>query len=217
MIGSTVTTSPRSASRRRSDDGPAFLDLGWLPFVLGTVLAFAAIGAVLLMLFGGTRYDDAVKNYLRISYTHESGLTDTLAPSYVWGHITAQTDVDQTEFADYLAKEAERYREHIVDEFGNDINISFDITKKDRLKGDELDAYRTKMAAQYKIPEDKLESACVLTVTVHLNGSEQSATYENVELTAVKVDGEYYIDQAFAYAVDIAEDAQQSALQQAAL
>jgi len=215
MSTSTRTEhSSTSRSHARKTTLKTVLGLKWLPFAIGAAISLIAIIVIAVMLFGGSKCDKAVKNYLHMSYLHESGYVDSLAPASVWGWVTSKTDINKDELKDYLAEHAVLYQEELCAKLGNDINISFDIVKKNRISGDEFTAYRAELKKAYQIPDTSVTKAYRLTLKVTLKGSQETVNHDNVELTAVEIDGEYYIDSAFSYAMSMAKNAQAFTIQQ---
>lgn len=162
-----------------------------IPIAAVAVVLVVIITAALLF---SNPFGNALDSFFEVA-SGEAKLKDVqaLAPAEVWNYIEDEEDLTAKDLYEYYdAEMREEAAEELEEEYGNNIKISYKITKKKELSDKKLGEYRDELNDNYGIKKKDVKKAYKLTLDVTVKGSEDKET-EEMDLLLIKVGNKWYV------------------------
>ena len=107
---------------------------------------------------------------------------------------------DSTQYSNMM-EYADEYVENMADMYGDDLDISYDVRKEEKLDSDTLEDLGDYLESHYDLDADQLSKAYLMQVKLTLAGDDDKDT-EKMWIVTYKYDGNWYLDSDLYTSVD---------------
>lgn len=161
---------------------------------IGVVALVAAVAVLIVLLVCGG-YKKAIDNYVDLWYRGEitEETFEALAPAEYWEAMEDKFEDYFDEEYEYCEEYSKDEREQYEEEFGDNYRVSYEITDKKELSDKEFKAVKEYLRDECDIEKSSVEKAYDVEFDVTVKGSEGEDTYEEEEMTLIKIDGKWYL------------------------
>ena len=150
------------------------------------------LDADLVLVFGGNGgMTKPIDNLIAITFKGKFEKIKDMAPAEYWEYMEDEYDLDIDEMIEEAEENADDMMDFYEEEYGDNIRVSYKITKKKELSDKKLEGIAEALADAYDLDEDKFTSAYELDVEMTIKGSEDDDEEEN-EMTVIKYAGKWY-------------------------
>ena len=156
----------------------------------GVVAAVAVVVVLACLIFGGG-YTEAIDNYIDL-ISGDADAIEKMIPPAALEYMVDEEDFDLDEFKEEYEDTSDERMEYLEEEYGEDIKISYEITKEKELSEKKLNAIRDGLKENYDIQKKSVTKGYELDVEMTIEGDDDEDTDED-EIIVVKIDGDWYI------------------------
>ena len=120
------------------------------------------------------------------------------------GDGEAAVEVMYPEDAPYysdMMKYADEYVENIADMYGDDLEVSYEVCKEEKLDSDTLEDLGDYLESHYDLDADQLSKAYLMQVKLTLSGDDDKDS-QKMWIVMYKYDGDWYLDSDIYTSVD---------------
>lgn len=154
--------------------------------------ALAVLIILLVLVFGGNGgMTKPIDNLIAITFKGKFEKIKDMAPAEYWEYMEDEYDLDIDEMIEEAEENADDMMDYYEEEYGDNIRVSYKVTKKKELSDKKLEGIAEALADAYDLDEDKFTSAYELDVEMTIKGSEDDDEEEN-EMTVIKYAGKWY-------------------------
>lgn len=159
------------------------------------IIAAAAVVVIVVLivaLTAGGGYKSAINNYIDVMIKGQVNKLDKLAPQEYWEYYEDNYDMN----IDDLEKDAEDMVDTIIDmleeEYGDNVRVSYKVTKEDKLTDNELNEIREGVNDRYGIARKSVTEGYDISFDTTVKGNDDEMTSE-ASAYIVKIDGGWYL------------------------
>lgn len=167
-------------------------DKKFLYTCIGAVAGVIVVIVLLSLLLGGGGMTKPIDTMIAIGYKGQVEKIKDLAPAEYWEYMEDEYGMDVDEVIEEAEEALEDTLESLEDEYGENVRVSYKVTKKKKLSDKKLEGIAEALADTYDLDEDKFTEAYELDVEMTIKGSEDDDENED-ELTVIKYKGKWYI------------------------
>ena len=159
-----------------------------IPLIAGVAaIVLIIVGCVLI--FGGGDKEEPIESIVKVMEDGDGDAFAALLPeSLVDAVIEEEYDDDDDEFYEDCEKQAENIHEELVDAYGDDISVSYDITDEEELSKLELKIYEETFS--YLVDDIEIDEGYRLEVEFEIEGDDDEDTDDHT-FTVIEVDGDW--------------------------
>lgn len=171
-------------SFKNSPNRNTYLGIG--ASVIGVIL----IVIILVSLLSGG-YKGALKDYFgAIEDKDSKAYAKSIMSGDMIDTMMDKGDLDKDEFYDMYKGTVKSTYSALKEEFGSDIKIDFDVTDKEKIDDDELEAFETLMGMMFK--DMKVSKGYMVELEIEVEGDDDDDTFD-AEGVLLKVDGDWIV------------------------
>ena len=167
---------------------------------------------VLCIVLGGSSPDGVVGDYLKLMQAKASKSDiKNMMPKALWEYVEEEYEVELDDVWEWYDEEYkdnwEESLEGMEEEYGKNVKISHKITDKEEMDEDDVEDLADELKEQYDIKKKSVTAAYELEVELTIKGSEDDDS-NDMDMTAVKIDGKWYSAECIAMILMMARSAQ---------
>lgn len=156
--------------------------------LLGVIILF-----VLAIALSGGGYEDAVDNYMKVSFEGKASLIEDLAPEAYWEYVEDKEDLKLDEIEEIYEEDAFDAMMKLLEAMvGDDVSVSYDIKDTDELSESKLDKIKDTLKETYDIPRKDVGDAIEIEIEAVIEGDDDEEEDE-MTMYAVEIDGDWYL------------------------
>lgn len=159
------------------------------------IIAAAAVVVIIVLivaLTAGGGYKGAINNYIDVMIKGKVDKIEKLAPKEYWEYYEDEYDMD----IDDVEKEAEDMvdliKDMLEDEYGDNVKVSYKITKEDKLTEKEISEIKEGVNDKYGIARKNVTEGYEVDLDMTVKGDDDEMTNETT-VYVVKISGGWYI------------------------
>lgn len=162
------------------------------------IIAAAAVVVIVVLivaLTAGGGYKSAINNYIDVMIKGQVNKLDKLAPQAYWDYYEDTYDMD----IDDLERDAEDVVDTVIDlledEYGDNVRVSYKVTKEDKLTDSKLNEIREGVNDRYELARKSVTEGYDIDADITVKGDDDEMTSET-SAYIVKIDGGWYLTDA---------------------
>lgn len=166
-------------------------DKKFLYTCIGAVAGVIVVIVLLSLLLGGGGMTKPIDLMIDVGFKGKVEKIKQMAPADYWEYMEDEYDMDVDDMIEEAEEGLEDTLDYLEEEYGENIRVSYKVTKKKKLSDKKLEGIAEALADAYDLDEDKFTEAYELDVEMTIKGSEDDDEDEN-ELTVIKYKGKWY-------------------------
>jgi len=167
-------------------------DKNTLLITAGVLLSVIVLFVLAIALSGGG-YEDAVDNYMKVSFKGKASLIEDLAPEAYWEYVEDKEDLKLDEIEEIYEEDAFDAMMKLLEAMvGDDVSVSYDIKDTDELSESKLDKIKDTLKETYDIPRKDVGDAIEIEIETVIEGDDEEEEDE-MTMYAVEIDGDWYL------------------------
>lgn len=165
--------------------------------ILTAVIVIAAVAAIVFFLCD-TGYEEALNNYISITYYQLAAPEKVLAvaPGEYWDYSKAEYGTALDEFIARLKNYNQSLANDFASIYGDDFRIQAQVSEKSIHLGKNMDLIRSYLSDKYGIPKDDIRRAYQLQLDFSVTGSLKQASMGSKEYCAILIRDTWYLTNA---------------------
>lgn len=158
--------------------------------ILGGIAAAIIVLVILIFTVFGSNYETPIKNMVKVMESGSTGAYKDLFPSSQIKALESVYNVISDDGLDeYIKEAATEVHDNLVDEYGDNIKVSYKILDKEKLSKIELSDIEDSYSY---LSKSKVTEGYTLTLKMTIEGDDDTDTDED-DMQVVKVDGDWVV------------------------
>lgn len=159
------------------------------------IIAAAAVVVIVVLivaLTAGGGYKSAINNYIDVMIKGKVDKIEKLAPKEYWEYYEDEYDMDLKDIEDAAEEMADVIIDALEESYGDNVKVSYNITKEDKLTDKELNEIREGANSKYDLARKSITEGYEVDADLTIKGADDEMTSEG-SAYIVKINGGWYL------------------------